>query len=257
MVRCDTCGYFQDAGSWERYDVAGTSSLNTSGYDGAAFNGRYLYFILFRYGEQRFEKPHACLLRYDTEKGFADPAGWDAVDAGAHTSPPNPGGFNGGTFDGRFIYFAPWRLGSDENGGIVSHGQVLRYDTTDADASFLLKYAECGHNGGLCAALPGPTFSVNTANGVLNVRANQGLAAGWHHLAGSYDGERLRLYVDGKAIDEAAGEGAIRVGEADIGIGCIAQGGAQFKGRIGEVRISAVARSGAWLETTWRNLQAP
>lgn len=257
VVRYDSRGDFQDAGSWEAYDAADTSGLCTTGYDGAVFDGRYVYFIPFRYGKQQFATPHACLLRYDTEAGFTDPAGWDATDAGAHTSPPNPGGFNGGTFDGRYVYFAPWRLGTDENGGIISHGQVLRYDTTDSDASFILKYAECGHNGGLCAALPGPTFSVNTSEGVRNVRANRSPGPGWHHVAGVYDGARLTLYVDGVPVNEVEGTGCIQAGQADVGIGRIAGGGAQFKGRISEARISATARSGAWIQTTYRNLKAP
>ncbi len=264
-VRYDTCEDFQDAAGWEVYDAANTSGLDTTGYDGACFDGRYVYFIPFWDGVDPKEGFHARLLRYDTLIDFSDSSAWAAADGGAFTDPPNPGGFNGGAFDGRYLYFAPWRENAEEGPhgrlegwwSIAPHGQVLRYDTTDSDASFILKYVECGHNGGLCASLPGPTFSVNTGRGILNVRANRPLEPGWHHVAGVYDGARLSLYVDGELINEAVGEGAIQAGEADIGIGCIAGGGAQFKGNVHEVRISDVARSRAWIETTSRNLEAP
>jgi hypothetical protein len=77
---------------------------------------------------------------------------FEAYDAG-NTSGLNTVGYNGGAFDGRYIYFAPWR-DSEE----LRHGRVLRYDTTGHNGSFILKYTDYGHNGGLCGALPGPVL---------------------------------------------------------------------------------------------------
>ncbi len=258
-LRYDTHKDFKDPAGWEAYDAANTAGLNTKGYDGGAFDGRYIYYIPFYEGEQPLSGFHCRVLRYDTQKAFQDASAWDAADGGAFTDPPNPGGFNGGAFDGRYVYFAPWREDPDETDTreYTPHGKVLRYDTTDADASFMLKYAECGHNGGLCASLPGPTFSVNTAGGILNVRANQTLDPGWHHLAGVYDGARLTLYVDGRPVNQAEGTGSVQTGKADIAIGCTSGGGAQFKGSIAHVRISDTARDAAWIQTTARNLKNP
>ena len=42
------------------------------------------------------------------------------------------------------------------------HGKILRYDTLGTNGAFSLRYCDYGHNGGLCAAVPGPSFLVNT-----------------------------------------------------------------------------------------------
>ena len=254
VVRYDIQAEFEDVGSWSAYDAARTSNLNTKGYDGAAFDGRYVYFIPFWEGDDQYGGFHARLLRYDTQKDFGDPAAWEASDGGC-TSPPNPGGFNGGAFDGRYIYFSPWREDGEE--GIIPHGKVLRYDTLDPDASFILKYMDCGHNGGLCAALPGPSFSVNTAEGLRSVWANRNPGPGWHHLAGVYDGERLTLFIDGVPVNRSECTGSIRTGPQDVVLGRIPDGAGQFDGLISEVRISSIARSEDWVRTTHCNLDAP
>lgn len=254
VLRYDTHGALTDPGSYTTYDAGNTSGLDAKCYDGTVFDGRYVYFLPFWEGEDPTRSFHARVLRYDTQKDFTDRVAWEAAD-GAHTVPPNPGGFNGGAFDGRYVYFSPWR--EDAEGGIAPHGKVLRYDTSGPDASFILKYADCGHNGGLCAALPGPVFSINTATGILDVCANKPLEPGWHHIAGIYDGTRLTLFVDGVPVNQAEGTGPIQVGQADVAIGHISGGGGPFKGTISEVRISDLARSADWIRTTYENLKAP
>lgn len=257
-VRYDTRGEFRDPESWEAYDAAGTSGLHTKGYDGAAFDGQYVYYIPFYEGDQLQSGFHCRVLRYNTCMNFNDRAAWDAADGGVFTYPPNPGGFNGGAFDGRYVYFSPWREDPDENDDreYTPHGKVLRYDTAD-DASFILKYAECGHNGGLCASLPGPTFTINTENGTRSVRANRTPAPGRHHLAGVYDGERITLYIDGTAVASVEATGSVQSNDIPITVGGIAGGGAPFQGEIREVRVSTAARSDQWIDVTHRNLASP
>ena len=145
-----------------------------------------------------------------------------------------PADSTGGAFDGRYVYFAPWREDPDENDDreYTPHGKVLRYDTVD-DASFILKYAECGHNGGLCASLPGPTFTIDTEDGTRSVRANRTLAPGRHHLAGVYDGERVTLYIDGAAVASTEASGHVQSGNTPVSVGRLAGGGAPFQGEIG------------------------
>ncbi len=257
-VRYDTRGDFRDPESWEAWDAAGTSGLHTKGYDGAAYDGRYVYYIPFYEGDEDQRGFHCRVLRYDTCMNFNDKVAWDAADGGVFTFPPNPGGFNGGAFDGRYVYFSPWREDPDESDEreYTPHGKVLRYDTAD-DASFILKYAECGHNGGLCASLPGPTFTIDTENGTRSVRANRTLPPGRHHLAGVYDGERVTLYIDGAAVGSAEASGPVQSGNAPVAIGRLAAGGAPFQGEIGEVRISTAARSDRWIDATRQNLASP
>lgn len=250
IVRFDTEGDFAEESRWQMRDAGRTSGLRTVGYDGGAFDGRYVYFIPFWEGDESSQGYHARLLRYDTQGDFADPASWQAADAA-----PNPGGFNGGAFDGRYLYCAPWRLGSGADGDILTHGQVLRYDTAAATAAFALKYMDCGHNGGLGAALPGPSFAVNTRTGVVSARANRNPGPGWHHLAGTYDGAEIRLYVDGVLAGRNQGKGPVNSSDADIAIGRFAEGGGKFSGVVEGARIADTVCSPVQMRTACQALR--
>ena len=250
VVRHDTRGAFTSATSWSSFEAAGTSGLTARGYDGGIFDGRYVYFLPFWQGGDAKTGFHGELLRYDTQRPFEIRSAWSAVDAG-HTDGLATVGFNGGAFDGRYLYGAPWREGTPEDGKIVSHGRVLRYDTTGDRAAFSLRYAGYGHNGGLCAAQPGPTFVLNTDRGTCVARANKILPRGHHHLAGIYDGHRIRLYIDGSLAAEHACSGKPQVSDADIAIGRLLDGLGHFDGEITEVRVSDIARSGDWLRTQY------
>ncbi len=250
VVRHDTRGDFTSATSWSSFEAAGTSGLTARGYDGGIFDGRYVYFLPFWQGGDAKTGFHGELLRYDTQRPFEIRSAWSAVDAG-HTDGLATVGFNGGAFDGRYLYGAPWREGTPEDGKIVSHGRVLRYDTTGDRAAFSLRYAGYGHNGGLCAAQPGPTFILNTDRGTCVARANKILPRGRHHLAGIYDGHRIRLYIDGSLAAEHACSGKPQVSDADIAIGRLLDGLGHFDGEITEVRVSDIARSGDWLRTQY------
>jgi hypothetical protein len=249
-IRYDTQAEFGDLASWEAYDAGGTSGLKSKGYDGAAFDGRYVYYIPFYDGDSPKSGFHCQVLRYDTLKGFGEPAAWTASDGGEYTDPPNPGGFNGGAFDGRFVYFTPWREDPEEGDDrrFTPHGKVMRYDTATDESVFALKYEECGHNGGLTASLPGPTFTVSTDRGTYSARSNRSLEPGRHHFAGVYDGQCATLYVDGEAVAEVEAKGRVATGPRRVGIGRLSEGGAEFRGRVGTVRISDTARSADWIE---------
>ncbi len=255
VVRLDTQGDFGEAQSWQSFDAGRTSGLVTRGYDGAAFDGRYVYFVPFWEGYDVGSGFHARLLRYDCRGPFAEPASWQAVEAG-HTTPANPGGFNAGAFDGRYLYLAPWRQGTSDSGAILSHGKVLRVDTAGEGARFQLKYMDCGHNGGLCAARPGPSFLVNTRQGPRSVQAHRCPAPGWHHLAGVWDGEAVSLYLDGELLAHQAGGGELAPGGAPVELGAI-EGGASFSGHLALVRVARRARSAAWLQVAHLNLRHP
>ena len=129
------------------------------------------------------------------------------------------------------------------------HGKVMRYDTAADVSVFVLKYEECGHNGGLGASLPGPTFTVSTDKGTFSVRSNRPLTPGRHHIAGVYDGKHVTLYVDGEHVGEDEARGQVSTGSGTVGIGRLAEGSARFRGQVVQVRISDTARSEAWMET--------
>jgi hypothetical protein len=134
---------------------------------------------------------------------------------------------------------------------------VLRYDTVGRNGSFILKYTDCGHNGGLCGAVRGPTFTINTERGPVTARDNKVPAPGWHHIAGVYDGAVVKLFVDGTLVDQQAAEGALVQNDVAVTIGRIAGGLGCFEGLLDELRISRAARSDAWVKTSYANQRDP
>ncbi len=250
MLRYDTDGDFGHPDSWEKHDAAQTNSLDTGGFDGGFFDGRYLYYMPFTRnaapGESIF---HCNWLRYDTTGIFTDPASWSAHDAsfvdGLHTT-----AYNAGAFDGRFFYTAPWR-GDLDNG--EAHGRVLRYDTLGSASSFSLRYDDFGHNGGLCAALLGPSFTVNTTHGAVSIATYQTLAPGTHHLVGVYDDKSIKLYIDGTLAAERLHNGhSLQQSNTAVDIGHIAQGTARFQGTIAKIYLANTAQDATWIDSAYR-----
>lgn len=256
IVKYDTYGDFTENNSWESFDAGNTDGLDTGGFDGGFYDGRYVYFAPFVSARKsgRGYNFHTNYLRYDTCGQFDDPVSWDAYDA-SNIDNLATIGYNGGAFDGRYIYLAPWQDRTDGKFGI--HGNVLRYDTVGENGSFCLKYCDYGHNGGLNAAVPGPGFIVNTVKGPLSVSANNVLLPGWHHLAGVYNGSSIKLFVDGVLTAERPGSGAIQTNNVDVTISGFQKGTARFRGVISEVRISDIARNDDWIKTGYRNLVNP
>ncbi len=60
----------------------------------------------------------------------------------------------------------------------------------------------------------------------------------WYHIAGTYDGDRLRIYQNGILKSTSPSyPGTLDVGTEKLGIGCNFLGGENFGGYIDEVRI--------------------
>jgi len=255
IIRYDSRLDFADPSSWESYEATGTGGLDTGGFDGGFFDGRYIVFVPWirtvKEGEKK-NRVHGNFLRYDTRGRFGDPKSWDSFDA-SHTDGLVSRGYNAGAFDGRFFYGAPMYDGESND----LHGRVLRYDSTGRNATFSLRYCDYGHNGGLCASVPGPSFVLNTENGALSIAAHRVLNPGCHHLAGSYDGGSLKLYIDGELAAERAGSGRLVPNEINVEIGRLQKGAARFRGIIREAFVSRAARSRDWIRTRFRNLSNP
>ena len=244
IVRFDTDADFGDPASWETRDADHTDGLRTTGFDGGFFDGRFVYFQPFflHVGPgKRDNLFHSNYLRYDPTRPFDDPGSWQAFNA-SETNGLKSVGYNGGAFDGRYFYAAPWQQGRlhPDDRDFVTHGILLRCDTLGDHGSFSLRYCDCGHNGGLCAAVPGPSFLVNTHRGVITASAHYCLPAGRHHLAGSYDGKHVRLHVDGERVAEREGSGRIVANREPIAVGRIHRGMGRFQGAVNKIRISGM-----------------
>ena len=244
VIRYDTRGPFDDARSWSAYRYLQTKAVTVRGFDGGFFDGRYVYFVPYTDGVGVF---HCCVLRYDTSGAFDDPDSWTATDA-SQTDGLYTVGYNAGASDGRFLYFAAWQDGATFPGSIVGHGRVLRYDTLGDNGSFSLRWCDYGHNGGLCAALPGPRFLVNTRQGARSVAANRPPSPGRHHLAGVYDGNSIKLFLDGRLTNEQAATGPIVTNDLPLTVG-------PFDGEVERVRISDCPRPAPWIEAASKEHQ--
>ena len=88
-------------------------------FKGAVFDGRYVYFIP---EADPSDVPGGKVVRYDSQSPFDGAASWSMFD----TVRVNPKAqrFNGGTFDGRYLYMAP--AGGTKEG---ERGFAARYDT--------------------------------------------------------------------------------------------------------------------------------
>ena len=84
----------------------------------------------------------------------------------------------------------------------------------------------------------------------------------WHYITGTYDKDggsnNLRLYVDGSRVNDSTHTNPIASGAADdVFVGGHNYDGNDFNGTLDEVRISASARSGDWISTTYSNTHSP
>lgn len=72
-------------------------------------------------------------------------------------------------------------------------------------------------------------------------------ASTWTYMVGTYDGTRLRLYLDGEQVNQSAPTIGAALTTSAI------QVGQRFAGRIDEVRISASHRESRWIEVQHRS----
>ena len=102
-----------------------------------------------------------------------------------------------------------------------------------------------------------PEFVVFVGGSYLVLEASEPMleAGKWHHLAGVYDGESARLYLDGELIESDKREGERRTNELPLVIGAdVSRRGekSHFNGLIGAVQLSKGARYfGESFETKW------
>lgn len=98
------------------------------------------------------------------------------------------------------------------------------------------------------------TTNVNNQNDSFGAGTNVNDGS-WHHIAGVYDGQTKRLFVDGELVETKSFIAVIQSSSYPVCIGENNQEtGRHFHGSIDEVRISSVARSDAWLAAEHRTV---
>ena len=119
VTRYDTTADFSTASSWTVYDLVADIDSNAKGFFGAVFDGRYIYFVPYSTASNVFS---GLVTRYDTTKDFSTVGSWTVydVETGVDTDAE---GFFGAVFDGRYVYFVPYKSESGSN------GHVTRFDT--------------------------------------------------------------------------------------------------------------------------------
>jgi hypothetical protein len=114
FARYDTQGVMTSAASWQVIDPSVLIDANAYGYKGAAYDGRYVYYVPRNTGGQ----PGGLVVRYDTQATFTQAGAWSKYDLVPNVN-INAKGFTGAVFDGRYLYFIP----------SINTTFVARYDT--------------------------------------------------------------------------------------------------------------------------------
>lgn len=143
VTRYDTRLGFHAAASWSAFDVTRLAP-GAKGYHGAAFDGRYVYFVPLYSGML-----HGLVLRLDTTAPFTSPAAWSGFDL--TTVSRSARGFAGAVFDGRHVYFLP-RAGGSALARLDSHAP---FDAKAAWSTFDVREVATGATGFLGAAFDG------------------------------------------------------------------------------------------------------
>jgi hypothetical protein len=99
IVRYDTETSFTTANSWLVFDAAQVDA-KAKGFVGAAFDGRYVYFV-----PNGGTTPSGTVVRCDIQGDFNELGSWQAFDLTALNSAAQ--GFFGAVFDGEYLYLIP------------------------------------------------------------------------------------------------------------------------------------------------------
>ncbi len=75
------------------------------------------------------------------------------------------------------------------------------------------------------------------------------LVGAWHYIAGTYNGEKIKLYIDGVLKDEKEVTGLLKIADRSLLIGTYK--GNNFNGMVDEIRISNTARSEEAIKKYW------
>ncbi|MBS0625614.1 MAG: hypothetical protein JSS32_06155 [Verrucomicrobia bacterium] len=163
-VRYDTTASFTAVASYTTYDFATNVDGNAFGFNGAVFDGRYVYYVPARNFLATIVPFSGLVVRYDTAFAFTSTSAYSTFDTQTFVSTISRG-FFGAVFDGRYIYFVPNRIDPGAFTATQS-GQITRYDTTQ-------------------------NFSASTSYSILDTTAVSPFSQGFQ--GGVYDGRYVYL----------------------------------------------------------------
>lgn len=206
----DGGGDFTNIASWASHDFSALLGGSSNGFNGSAFDGRYLYLAPYFSGS---------FVRVDTQGSFSAASSYTAM-AGATI--PGFGAFSGAVFDGRYVYYVP-------SGSIV-----VRYDTT---APFTAASSYASFDLSTTGAPATIGFSGGTFDGRYVYFAPQG--------NNSFSGYAVRLDTEG-TFTAAASYQAFDMATVDAR--AVGYAGAVFDGRY--VYFSPFAGDAARYDTT-------
>ena len=93
MSRYDSQGDFASPTSWTKFDLTQLNAM-ASGFRGATFDGRYVYFVPYDHSDGSLS---GTVARYDTKSGFEEAVSWSTFDVSSIAAGAT--GFLGGEFD--------------------------------------------------------------------------------------------------------------------------------------------------------------
>jgi hypothetical protein len=104
VARFDTNANKLDSlAAWSAYDVTRVITTVDAAmvqYQGAAYDGRFVYFI-------PAGTAYGTVLRYDTKSNFTADCAWSTVDLYQDGGALGPQNFDGAVFDGKYLYLIP------------------------------------------------------------------------------------------------------------------------------------------------------
>jgi hypothetical protein len=115
VLRFDTSAPFSAGTSWTMFDAT-TIDPRATAFEGAVFDGQFVYFV-----PAGAQFTATFTVRYDTHQPFGQTGSWSSFDIKQLNA--SAGGYVGGAYDGRFVYYVPY------GGAKGLSGLVARYDT--------------------------------------------------------------------------------------------------------------------------------
>ena len=123
VLRYDTHSRsFANPSAFEAFDAGSIAGLETKGFYGAAFDGRFVIFV----PRQAAGGYHSRVLRYDSAADFQCTSSWDVHDFASHTDAPNHSS-QGAAMTAEFLYLSPGFYGDMATEGQRS-SHVIRWD---------------------------------------------------------------------------------------------------------------------------------
>ncbi len=96
-----------------------------------------------------------------------------------------------------------------------------------------------------------------TADGPVTVSGGTVTAGTWHHLAATWNGTVIRLYIDGVQVAQQPAAGLLPASTDATAIGAAPGGADPFNGVLDEVRLVTAVRSPEWLAAEVANHDTP